>query len=347
MRGGTVRLLTGVLVLVAVSALVMSDASPPAAVPGKGTACGPEQGVCRDRLLLASGWTIPVYRNFPITGSDAVTDAVVVVHGDLRDPVATYVGMLKAATAAGASGHTIIIAPYFQTAADRPGPKDARWRSSGWKDGDGAVRPKGESSFEVMDEIMHRLADRSRFPDLGHITLIGHSAGAQFTQRYAAAGQAPAALNGVPIDFVVANPSSYLYLEPARPDPTDRTGTRFVVPRTNCPYDDYKYGLRNRNRYLSQLSDAQIIANYTSRHVTYLQGDADTRQDSLLDTSCAARLQGKNRFQRGTLYFNRIKARYPTAPHTRFVVHAVAHDHDAMFASLAARPILFGATSTP
>jgi len=272
---------------------------------------------------------------------------VVVVHGDLRDPVATYVGMLRAATAAGASGHTIIIAPAFQTSADRPGSHGARWKSSGWKDGDDAVRPRGLSSFEVMDEIMRRLADRSRFPELGHIALIGHSAGAQFTQRYAAAGQAPAALNGVPIDFVVANPSSYLYFEPARPDPSDGTGARFTVPSTNCPYDDYKYGLHNRNRYLSQLGDAQIIANYTRRHVTYLQGDADTRQDGLLDTSCAARLQGRNRFQRGTLYFDRMKARYPGAPHTRFVVHAVGHDHDAMFGALEARPVLFGASSTP
>ncbi|MDT7583137.1 MAG: hypothetical protein QOE32_687 [Pseudonocardiales bacterium] len=345
MRGGAVRLLT--VVLVAVSALLMADATPPAAVPGRGDACGPRQGMCRSRLPVAPGWTIPVYRNFPITGSRTVTDAVVVVHGDLRDPVATYVGMLKAATAAGASGHTIIIAPAFQTSADRPGSHGARWKSSGWKDGDDAVRPRGLSSFEVMDEIMRRLADRSRFPELGHIALIGHSAGAQFTQRYAAAGQAPAALNGVPIDFVVANPSSYLYLEPARPDPTDRTGAPFAVPRTNCRYDDYKYGLHNRNRYLSQLSDAQIIANYTSRHVTYLQGDADTRQDGLLDTSCAARLQGRNRFQRGTLYFDRMKARYPGAPHTRFVVHAVGHDHDAMFGSPEARTVLFGAPSTP
>jgi len=32
--------------------------------------------MCRSRLPVAPGWTIPVYRNFPITGSRTVTDAV-------------------------------------------------------------------------------------------------------------------------------------------------------------------------------------------------------------------------------------------------------------------------------
>ncbi|WP_328603954.1 hypothetical protein OG943_28245 [Amycolatopsis sp. NBC_00345] len=86
-----------------------------------------------------------------------------------------------------------------------------------WKDGGDSVSPAGISSFTVVDEILAGLADKQHFPDLTRITLIGHSAGGQFIQRYAVAGAAPAKLPGVSFHYVTANPSSYLYFTPDRP----------------------------------------------------------------------------------------------------------------------------------
>src|SRR5205085_9998538 len=53
-------------------------------------------------------------------------------------------------------------------------------------------------------------------------------------------------------------------------------------------YNDYKYGLYDRNGYLNALSDEQIRQQYASRRVTYLLGSADIHQDENLENNCAA-----------------------------------------------------------
>jgi pimeloyl-ACP methyl ester carboxylesterase len=309
------------------------------AATGRPAPCGAGEQRC-EQFPVVPGATMPVYRNFPLGGAPGVTNALVVVHGDGRDAVATYTGMLNAATAAGVAGRTLVAAPWFKTSKDKPAGNEARWSDSGWKDGNDATSPAGLSSFTVLDELVTVLADKTRFPQLTRITVVGHSAGGQFTQRYAAAGQAPSRLAGSTVDYVVANPSSYLYLDATRPD---ASGTNFTQPNTKCRYNDYKYGLVNRPRYLAQLSDQQLITNYTTRHVTYLLGSADTRSDHDLDTDCGGRLQGANRYLRGTYFFNHLHASYPAAPHALVVVPGVGHDHYAMFGSAQAKPVLFPA----
>jgi hypothetical protein len=102
-----------------------------------------------------------------------------------------------------------------------------------------------------MDKILTTLADKDRFPLLTWITLVGQSAGGQFVQRYAAGGRAPDAFAGVTIGYVTANPSSYLYLNSYRP-----VAQNLIE---SCPeYNNYKYGLDNRNEYFNELSDEQI-----------------------------------------------------------------------------------------
>jgi pimeloyl-ACP methyl ester carboxylesterase len=74
------------------------------------------------------------------------------------------------------------------------------------------------SSFDAIDSILARLADRSVFPNLAHIVLAGHSAGGQIVQRYAVVGTGTDKLTalGVRVRYVVANPSSYAYFSRER-----------------------------------------------------------------------------------------------------------------------------------
>jgi pimeloyl-ACP methyl ester carboxylesterase len=302
-------------------------------------ACTDEGESCAEQFDLSPASTLTVYRNYPLSGNTGVTAAVVVIHGTERNASGYFSRMLKAASLADADQHTLVAAPWFASDEDDPESGAARWTNDGWKAGDDAVRPRGLSSFTAMDQLLTRLGDKSKFPNLTRITVAGHSAGGQFTQRYAASGQAPSALPGVTVNFVVANPSSYLYPIPERPN---RGGTQMIRPSKCADYDEYKYGLINRPPYLSGLSAQQIIANLTSRRVTYLLGESDTKRDHDLDTDCGARAQGKNRFQRGTFYFNWIHRTYPSAPHDRIVVPGTAHESDEMFQSPQARPVLFG-----
>jgi pimeloyl-ACP methyl ester carboxylesterase len=91
----------------------------------------------------------------------------------------------------------LIVAPRFPVASD----PDINYQGSGlpllwkedgsgpWRYGANAVYPpaaaqSNRSSFEAMDQLMTVLLDDTRFPQVQQITLIGHSSGGQFVQRY-------------------------------------------------------------------------------------------------------------------------------------------------------------------
>ena len=297
----------------------------------------PEQGGCLDRISLGSRSTLPYYRNYSLSGGTAITRAVVVIHGINRNAQDYFYSINRAATNVGVTDNTMIVAPYFQVEEDKREDRDAYWTDSGWnswKDGGGAVAPAGLSSFTVMDKILTTLADKDRFPLLAWITLVGHSAGGQFVQRYAAGGRAPDAFAGVTIGYVTANPSSYLYLNSYRP-----VAQNLIE---SCPeYNNYKYGLDNRNEYFNELSDEQIRRQYISRRVTYLLGSADVHRDPDFETSCAANAQGDTRFQRGCLYYRSIQKFFPSAQHDMLIVPEVGHDHLAMFNSTQGKTAIF------
>jgi pimeloyl-ACP methyl ester carboxylesterase len=293
---------------------------------------------CLDRIPLESRSTLPYYCNYSLSSSAPVTRAVVVVHGINRNAQDYFGSIERAAADLGVTKDTIIVAPHFQIEKDEREDRDAYWTDSGmnsWKDGGGAVSPAGLSSFTVMDEILTLLADKSRFSQLRWITLVGHSAGGQFTQRYAAGGRAPDALRSVTTGYVTANPSSYLYLTSYRP-----IGENLLEA---CPgYNDYKYGLERRNEYFNVLNDEQIREQYTNRRVTYLLGSADIDRDDDFETDCAANVQGDTRLQRGRLYYSVMRMFFPLAPHAMVIVPQVGHDHDAMFNSTQGKTAIFG-----
>lgn len=289
-----------------------------------------------DRIVLRSQATLPYYHN-QSPGNAPATLAVVVVHGINRNAHDYFRSIVGAAVDLGVITQTLIIAPHFQIEQDKREAQDAYWTDSGrssWKDGGGALQPRGLSSFQAVDEILTILADKNRFPTLTCATIVGHSAGGQFVQRYAAGGRAPRTLAGLSLSFVVANPSSYLYLNTYRPVEDGQL--------ESCPaYNDYKYGLNNRNGYLSDWSDEQIRQQYASRRVTYLLGNADVHQDKDLESNCAANAQGANRFQRGCLYYAFIKTFFPTARHDMVIIPGVGHDYDAMFNSSPGKTAIF------
>ncbi|WP_243754426.1 right-handed parallel beta-helix repeat-containing protein [Labedaea rhizosphaerae] len=265
------------------------------------------------------------------------------VHGTGRDGASYFDRMVTAATDAQVLDTTEIIAPLFQTKDDDPDHGDAYWTNgdaTSWKDGGDSVDGSSVSSFTVMDEILAKLSDRSAFPNLRSITLTGHSAGGQFTQRYAAGGDAPDDLE-VPVRFVPMNPSSYLYFDRDRPVDVGQ-------PERCSEYNDYKYGLDHRNAYMSRLDAQALASRYTARHVTYVLGEADTTDSHGMDDSCMAMAQGPNRLARGKAYFEQLHREHPDAQHELVTVANVGHDGGAMFDSPEGRQVLFGdATPAP
>ena len=311
--------------------------------------------------------SVPYERNLSLAGSyPQIKRAVVLVHGTSRDADQAYENMADAASEAGVqSGTALLVAPQFLTEEDITAhalaPDVLFWSESGWKEGSASLntvlhpRPASISDFAVMDSILYRIASRN--PNLQAVTVAGHSAGAQFVNRYAAGNTVEQRLLsefGVSVTYVVANPSSYLYFDAKRAEPG--TTDVFAVPpasvRQSCPdYNEYKLGLTQLNAYMSRVSTSQLRSQYSSRHVTYLLGQLDANPaDPSMDMSCGARLQGIHRLARGLIYQGHLTNTFgpSVAVRHRFeVIAGVGHSSSGMFTSGCGAGVLFGATSCP
>jgi pimeloyl-ACP methyl ester carboxylesterase len=291
---------------------------------------------------------LPVLATLALDQAHAdVTRAIIVIHGALRNAESSFTAMRQAMTLAGEAGrHALILAPQFLSEVDAvryPIPFDVPvWSVDGWKDGDLSEIRRDDStdqrvsSFAVMDALLQRLSDRKQWPALDLVVLAGHSAGAQFVQRYAAAGRAPTELNhrGIDTRFFVANPSSYLYFDERRP--TEHGFATFPLKR--CPgFDHYKYGLDDPNPYVATQTPHALMSHYAKQQVIYLLGslDADAAHP-FLDHSCAAEAQGPTRLARGQAYFQYlpvILGRTVLQRHHQVLVEGVGHDHQGIFQS--------------
>lgn len=273
-------------------------------------------------------------------GDRSVERAVVVVHGGSRNADDYFRYARDAGIMSDADQTTVVVAPQFLTEDDIEGhnlPDSVLyWTSKNWKRGRssedtcGNPRPFTLSSFAVMDRILEQLADPDVYPELTEIVVAGHSSGAQFTNFYAAGGVAQANLTRIrpnlSFRYVVANPSSYLYLSPERAEPG--TTTSFAIPdATGCTwYDDYKYGLQDLNTYMGAVGAASIEERYASRQVVTLLGleDNDPYGEGL-DRTCAAMLQGRHRLERGEIFYNHLQDHFGAAILQRHFLDYIAN----------------------
>src|SRR5438132_1077211 len=190
----------------------------------------------------------------------------------------------------------------------------SRWTSGGASFGNTAI-----TSFGVIDQLLGKLAAKKAFPNLSAIVLTGHSAGGQFVSRYQMANQVHETL-GVPLRYLVANPSSYAYLDAVRPSVTTLYANVSALPpgymsalpekppepftafsdRRGCTtYDDWPYGTQKRVGYAANASVDQLKKQLSSRPAVYLLGGLDILPLFGFDGSCSAMAQGPTRLARG------------------------------------------------
>lgn len=304
--------------------------------------CRPERTSCAARIELIPGRFLRSFQSFPLaTGDTLVTQAIIVVHGTDRNADDYFVSMGDAAALAGRLQNTLIIAPFFVTTDDTPLADEPVWTSNGWRIGDlsSSTGPQPRiSSYAAIDTIVARLGNRSRFPRLSRIVVTGHSAGGQLLHRYAATNRIEPTLSGIVVRYVVANPSSWLYVSPER-----FNGSSFTMPATAaaCPdYDDWHYGVQSRNTYANALPATLLKQNLVSRDVIVIVGTADTLTADL-DVSCGANVQGLRRYQRGLTLMDYMNALNPGNGHRLVTVPGVGHSHQGMFTSVDGRRVLF------
>lgn len=300
---------------------------------------------------------IPYYASHDLYSSNAVIQkAIVVVHGNNRNADDYFENMeIAANSVAELSANTLIIAPQFLTEEDiefhNLDAEHLYWTSGGWKSGSNSrdevshPRPVRIPSYAVLDSLLLHIAQQ--FSNLELITVTGHSAGGQLTQRMAASSPIVQQLCGafsIGIRFVVANPSSYVYMDNQR----RKSGmvNQFEVPNTTCDdYNEWKYGLEDLYTYPESAGVDSIRTMFSSRKVIYLLGEEDNSPtSSSLDKSCAANLQGAHRYERGIIFYNYLQFYYGsgiTENHKLVTVPNVGHSNFEIYNSSQGKAVLF------
>lgn len=323
---------------------------------------------CTEWVALGGGPArAMVYRSYPLTRPNPrIRRALIMIHGTLRNGDLYFETATGAAFFAHALDDTLVIAPAFRSAdgdcKDRLARHEVSWSCHGdsWRSGGNAASDPRLTSFDFMDEIVRRLADRRRFPKLETVVVAGHSAGGQFVARYAMANRIDGKL---PVDlrYVVANPSSYAWPDATRPlpegdaDPAraakgweleDKPHADFrygpFAGAARVPdYDRWPYGLQGRKGgYTAGMSDEQLKAQLAARSITYLLGQVDVLPLGGFDDSDEAMAQGPTRRARGEAFVRYVTQKL-NAKARAVIVEECGHNNRCVFTDPAALAVIF------
>src|SRR5437773_10974895 len=176
---------------------------------------------CTEWVTLGDQARSLIHRTFPLDAqNEKITRALIMVHGAGRDAVNYFRTAVAAAFLAGALHDTIVISPRFASndssdCRDTLATNEVNWSCTGdsWRSGVTASNGERLTSYDFADELLGSLVRKDVFPNLRAIVVAGHSAGGQFVTRYEMANRVHDKL-GIPVTYVVANPSMYAYMDP-------------------------------------------------------------------------------------------------------------------------------------
>lgn len=260
------------------------------------TPTAPPQGSVLASFTFGKNAQLPVYWT-ENANNQSSTHVLIVIHGSLRDGDSYWAalnGIKEQQLAWGNENvdpNLIITAPMFYSTRFNSGLYTAQQLTWGdlnlWQMGAPSNHPNNTriSSFTAVSELIEHFSQRKLYPNMKNITLIGHSGGAQFVNRYASV--VPTEPKHVHVRYLVADPSSSMYFTPHRPitDPS-------YVNITNCTtFNDWRYGV---NKFditpYSGKSGKYYFRTYTRRDVINLNGLLDTELNG--DQQCMALAQG-------------------------------------------------------
>jgi pimeloyl-ACP methyl ester carboxylesterase len=334
--------------------------------PAARSACTEATPACTEWVALGSGSARSlIYRTHSLDArNDAIRRALIMVHGTNRNADHYFRTAVSAAFLAGALDDAVVIAPRIASAdrncRDKLDADEVSWSCGGdsWRSGGSSPTNPDLTSFDFVDQILRKLASKGTFPNLKAIVVAGHSAGGQFVARYEMANRVHDTL-GVPVSYVVANPSSYAWPDATRPLPADdaapdnaKAGWNTEAAHTKFSYGPFEAGAcANYNRwpfglvertggYTAKTSDDQLKAQLAARATTYLLSQVDTLPLGGFDSSCSAMAQGATRRARGEAYFKYIADRLGAKPAVQ-IVPECGHNDRCVYTTDAVLPVIF------
>ena len=193
-----------------------------------------------------------------------------------------------------APANSMLVAPlFFDAVYDKGlyGSQTLAWgQDNAWCLGEGSVNPSdsGLSTLSALDELVAKFSNPKNYPKMKYITFIGHGCGGMVLQRYAALTGGDS--NGIPVRYVVGNPSSMLYWTRDRPSDSFNANS--------CPYfNEFFFGLDDYYiPYPKTQNSAQLFKEYAQRDVRYLVSlDDNGGGDQTCEAKAAGGVARKNR----------------------------------------------------
>lgn len=287
----------------------------------------------------------------------------IVIHGADRNADDYFCAASAAVELQTTYHNVLVVAPRFPTIDDGPlalreGGTALRWTNKDengpWRYGAKSVHPIRVSSFAILDRLVQTILSRTSAARAARVVLFGHSSGGQFVQRWSL-------LTSVwthRLRAVVANPSSYAYLNALR-----KVQGQWQIPpeRQKCPhYNEYEWGLDDSSGAVGSAAidddykrralqnTTNVIGRFRFRDVTYTIGSLDRCNVTIgwcdshrLETSCMDELQGSTRMERHFHYFESLGL-VGINTHRRVTVKGVGHDHSLMMQRPEALAAVFG-----
>jgi pimeloyl-ACP methyl ester carboxylesterase len=251
--------------------------------------------------------------------------------------------------------------PRVGSCKDTLAANEVSWSCTGdsWRSGGTSTSHPDLASFDFIDQILRKLANKQIFPNMRAIVVAGHSAGGQVVARYQMVNKVHETL-GVPVTYVVANPSSYAWPDAMRVLPVDdavpaaaKDAWEQTEPHTkfkyapfegaaSCAgYNTWPFGLEKRTGgYTAKTSDDQLRKQLVSRPTTFLLGQVDTLPLGGFDSSCGAMAQGPTRRARGEAYVKYISEKFG-AKHPIMIVDECGHNNRCVFTTDNVLPVIF------
>eukprot|EP00443_Scrippsiella_acuminata_P091980 CAMPEP_0115422636 /NCGR_PEP_ID=MMETSP0271-20121206/26880_1 /TAXON_ID=71861 /ORGANISM="Scrippsiella trochoidea, Strain CCMP3099" /LENGTH=341 /DNA_ID=CAMNT_0002847337 /DNA_START=17 /DNA_END=1038 /DNA_ORIENTATION=- len=265
----------------------------------------------------------PILASHP-PGSEAVEQAIIVIHGAAREAEYYFGDTVRIVESHNQQERTLVVAPSWgekvcwagdwsagtsnhQVPDDTQAPtwsvKRPFWTTEArsWMFGGGS--DQGAHSFDILDSVVEWV--EANYPQLRRVVVTGFSAGGQYVQRWAAFS--PEGTNGVtrsrglPLRIIVGSASTLVYLSEERPDPAcdpdedqgphwDCRNFSIPSPGHDCDsrWDKYWIGLDGLHDGAS--SEAQLRHDVNQ----YLRKFIDTSSSSLLSKEIRDRWSTKD-----------------------------------------------------
>jgi len=279
------------------------------------------------------------YSNYDIYEEKAkwknLEKAVIVVHGASINPDDYYRYMTTTLEALGVSKKTVLISPDFKSIAGTSG--DLYWSSLGYRNGQASKGTAQISSFEVLDILINRLANKNFFPVLNEIVITGQSSGGLFVHTYAAGNRSESTHPNIHFEYIVSESQYFYYPTNER---VDEQTNKLYAPANCNGLQFWPFGYTVVPDYVSPMDRTTFNDRFVKRSITYLLGNGSGSDSELNTTDCEAVLSGISRYKRGENMYLYMNLKYPNHNHKRRIAQGISHNGSAIYNSPEFRSLL-------